>query len=270
MGRDFGEIEMKVADRVALITLDRPESMNAFTARMGRELGYAYERCDGDDGIRAVVLTGRGRAFCAGADMARGSETFAAPGARFSSSPVDPPAWSVRKPVIAAVNGHAIGIGMGLALQCDVRMMAEGAKYGFVHVRRGVLADVHTHWTLPRAVGFSRASELLLTGRHFSAEEAVTMGLASRALPAEDVLDSAMEVAADIVLNAAPLSVALSKHLLWASPAPDRDEVGRLETEFHRRVMGTEDSREGVLAYLERRQPHWRLSVTRDWPNDLV
>lgn len=269
MARDFEDISVSVTDQVAVITLDRPELLNAFTATMGRELGEAYASCDADDGIRAVVLTGRGRAFCAGADLARGSRTFAEPGREFSASPVDPPAWAVRKPVIAAVNGHAIGIGMGLAMQCDIRIMAEGAKYGFVHVRRGVLADVHTHWTLPRAVGFSAAAELLLTGRHFTATEAVEMGLASRAVAADEVLTTARELAGDVVANVAPLSVALSKHLLWSSPTPGRDETAELETGLHRLVMGTADATEAMAAYLERRPPRWKLSVPRDWPPEL-
>jgi enoyl-CoA hydratase/carnithine racemase len=208
--------------------------------------------------VRAVVLTGAGRAFCAGADMEPAGDTFAAPtGEDFSASPVSPPAWDVRKPVIAAVNGHAIGIGLTLAMQCDLRFVAEDAKLGFVHVRRGVLPDAHAHWTVPRAVGVARAADLFLTGRTFSGREAAELGLVNRALAADDVLPAALDVARDIAVHTAPLSVALSKRLLWASPALDREEVGYLETEYHRLVMGTPDAREGVLAWLERRDPRW-------------
>jgi enoyl-CoA hydratase/carnithine racemase len=250
-------LTIDIADGVAVVTLNRPEQLNTFTGRMGDQLGRAYESCDVDDAVRAVVVTGAGRAFCAGADLEHGGDTFAAPGEQFSASPVNPPAWEVRKPVIAAINGHAIGIGLTLAMQCDMRFVAEDAKLGFVHVRRGVIPDAHAHWTVPRAVGHARAADLLLTGRAFSGHEAAELGVANRALPADEVLPAALETARDIAVHTAPQSVALSKRLLWASPTLDRHDVGRLETEAHRIVMGTPDAREGVLAWLERRDPKW-------------
>jgi enoyl-CoA hydratase/carnithine racemase len=250
-------LTVEIADGVAVVTLNRPEQLNAFTGRMADDLGRAYSSCDADDVVRAVVLTGAGRAFCAGADLGPGGETFAAPGEKFSASPVDPPAWEVRKPVLAAINGHAIGIGLTLAMQCDLRLVAEDAKLGFVHVRRGVIPDAHAHWTVPRAIGHARAADLLLTGRTLTGREAADLGLVNRALPADDVLPATLDIARDIAVHTAPMSVALSKRLLWASPTPDREEVGRLETEYHRLVMGTADAREGVLAWLERRDPKW-------------
>ena len=251
-------VTVETADGVAVITLNRPDRLNAFTGAMGDELGRAYAACDEDDGVRAVVVTGAGRAFCAGADMEPGGETFAAPTSdEFTASPVHPAPWDVRKPVLAAINGHAIGIGLTLAMQCDLRFVAEDAKLGFVHVRRGVIPDAHSHWTVPRAVGFARAADLFLTGRTFTGREAAELGLANRALPADDVLPAALDVAGDIAVHTAPHSVALSKRLLWASRGLDRDEIGYLETEYHRLVMGTPDSREGVLAWLERRDPRW-------------
>jgi enoyl-CoA hydratase/carnithine racemase len=251
-------VTVATADGVAVITLNRPDRLNAFTGAMGDQLGRAYAACDEDDGVRAVVVTGAGRAFCAGADLDPGGDTFAAPSNdEFTASPVQPPAWDVRKPVIAAINGHAIGIGLTLTMQCDLRLVAEDAKLGFVHVRRGVLPDAHAHWTVPRAVGFALAAELLLTGRTFTGGEAADLGLANRALPADEVLPAAVDLAHDIAVHTAPLSVALSKRLLWASPTLDRDEIGLLETEYHRIVMGSPDAREGVLAWLERRDPNW-------------
>jgi enoyl-CoA hydratase/carnithine racemase len=252
---------------VAIVTLDRPDRLNAFTGSMGRALGSAYEACDGDDGVRVVVVTGAGRAFCAGADVSGGGETFRAPGAGFTASPVVPPAWDVRKPVIAAINGHAIGIGLTIAMQCDIRLVAEDATLGFVHVRRGVLPDMHAHWTVPRTIGFARAAELFLTGRSFTGREAADLGVASRALAATDVLPAAVTMAREIAAQTAPLSVALSKRLLWSGA--DRDEVGRLETEFHLHLMGGHDAREGVLAYVERRDPRWQQRVPTDWPQDV-
>jgi len=270
---DLRDLELRIDDGVAVITLDRPERRNAFTGAMGNSLGRAYAHCDEDDDVRVVIVTGAGDAFCAGADLTPAGETFASPSERgtgpraFTSSPVRPTAWEICKPVIAAVNGHAIGIGMTLAMQCDLRLMATGAKYGFVHVRRGVIPDAHAHWTVPRAVGFTRALDLLMTGRHFTAEEAVLMGLATRALPAEVVLQAAQDVARDIAVNTAPLSVAISKRLLWHDPPLTADEADRLETAMHEVVMGTADAKEGVLAFLERRSPTWTLSPTRDWPD---
>jgi enoyl-CoA hydratase/carnithine racemase len=265
---DLQDLRLDVEDGVAVATLDRPDRRNAFTGAMGESLGRVYRRCDEDDAVRAVVVTGAGDAFCVGADLSPAGETFAAPTGPFRSSPVQPPAFAVRKPVLAAVNGHAIGIGLSLAMQCDLRIFALGAKYGFVHVRRGVIPDAHSHWTVPRAVGFARAADLLLTGRQFGAEEAVTMGLATQAVPPDEVLATALGVARDLAVNTAPLSVAITKALLWASPALSADDVDRLETAMHRHVMGRADAREGVLAYLERRAPSWSLSPTRDWPTD--
>jgi enoyl-CoA hydratase/carnithine racemase len=261
------DIRFEVRDGVAQITLHRPEQLNAFSGAMGRELGEAYRICDADDAIRAVVLTGAGRAFCAGADLAAGAETFGKQDeATFSAAGVDPPAWEVRKPVIAALNGHAVGIGLTLALQCDIRLLAREAKYGVLQVRRGVMPDAYSHWTLPRLVGLARAAEILLSGRHFTGEEAYELGLGSRLLPAEEVLPAALELARDIAENAAPLSVAVTKKLLWESPGLSAQEIGRRETQLHHHLMGREDAIEGALAYIERRKPDWKLRVSRDWP----
>ena len=237
---------------------------------MATSLAAAYRECDARDDVRAVVLTGAGTAFCVGADMAAGADTFAKQGIEgFSADPVSFPAWQVRKPVIAAINGHAVGIGLTLAMQCDIRLVATEAKLAFAHVRRGVLPDAHSHWTVPRTIGFARTAELFFTGRTMTGEEAAAMGLASRALPAIEVLPAAMTIADDIARNTAPLSVALSKRLLWESRSLDRDEVGHRETAYHHLVMGRPDALEGVMAFLERRAPGWSLAVPRDWPDDL-
>ncbi|MEM7413055.1 MAG: enoyl-CoA hydratase-related protein [Myxococcota bacterium] len=255
------------ADGVACITLDRPEARNAFSGAMGTALGEAYRRCDEDDAIRAVVLTGRGDSFCVGADMGAGEDTFAAQDASdFSAAAFDPPAFAVRKPVIAAVNGHAIGLGLSMTLQCDLRVFAAEGKYGIVQVRRGVMPDAYAHYTLPRIVGLSRAADLLLTGRKIDGAEALALGLASRVLPADEVLPAALEIARDMAIHAAPLSVAVTKRLLWESSALSPSDVERKETELHHHLMGRADAIEGVMAYLERRRPEWKLSVQRDWP----
>ncbi|HEX6311765.1 MAG TPA: enoyl-CoA hydratase-related protein [Acidimicrobiia bacterium] len=248
---------VEVDDGVAVVMLNRPEKLNAFSGRMGAELGQAYADCDADERVRAVVLTGAGRAFCAGADLDPGGDTFGAPGEAFSASPVRPRAWEVRKPVVAAVNGHAIGIGLTLTMQCDIRIVADDAKLAFAHVRRGVLPDAQSHWTVPRAIGSARTADLFLTGRTFSGREAAELGLASRALPRDDVLPAALASAREIAVHSAPQSVALTKRLLWSTGALDPDEVERLETEYHHLVMGAPDAREGVMAWVEKREPRW-------------
>ncbi len=265
--QDYQDIRLSVSEGVAVIELHRPDNLNAYSGRMGVELGQAYRRCDGDDAIRAVVLTGAGRAFCAGADMSAGEDTFAKQDqATFSAAGVDPPAWEVRKPVIAAMNGHAVGIGLTLALQCDMRLAADEGQYGVLQVRRGIMPDGYSHWTLPRLVGTSWAAYILLTGRRVSGREAAAMGLALRSLPAAEVLPAALEIARDIAQNTAPLSVAIAKRLLWESLMLSPAEVGRRETELHHHLMGRPDAIEGVMAWLERRAPQWKLSATRDWP----
>lgn len=263
----FRDLRLELRDGVALLTLDRPEKLNAFTGPMGESLGRALARCDSDDAVRAVVLTGAGRAFCAGADLGAGAETFARRDASgFSATPVHPAPWDVRKPVIAALNGHAVGLGLTLALQCDLRIVADEGRYGVLQVRLGVMPDACAHWTLPRIVGFERAAWLLLTGTKIDGREAAALGLALRSLPAAQVLPAALEIANEIARHTAPLSVAVTKRLLWQSPALDRAEVERFETELHHHLMGAPDALEGAVAYLERRLPRFTSSAVRDWP----
>lgn len=257
-----------VADGVAVLTLNRPEKLNAYSREMGRLLSEAYLRYDEDDDVRAIVVTGAGRAFCAGADVS--GDPFAArpEDEAFTSSPVTL-AFELRTPVIAAVNGHAIGVGLTLALHADIRVVADNAKYGVVQVRRGVVPDCAAHWTLPKLVGMSAALDLLLTGRTFDGAEAVALGVAKCSVTPEAVLGRAMEIARDIADNVVPMSAALTKRLLWDSA--DRgytaEEVAWLETQAHHRVMGTPDAKESMAAFKERRTPRWSGSVSADWIN---
>ncbi len=243
------DVAVDVNAGVAVITLNRPEHLNAYTAEMGALLSAAYRDCDNDDNVRAIVVTGAGRAFCAGADFSASSSPFDSPpdDSAFSASPIDPAAFELRKPVIAAVNGHAIGIGLTIALQADMRIVADDAKYGVVQVRRGVIPDCMSHWTLAQLTNLGVAAEVLLTGRTFSGGEAVGWGIANRALPAAEVLDLAMDVARDIASNVAPMSAALCKPLLWDSAINGYTprQVASLETQLHHRVMGTDDARDG-------------------------
>ncbi len=263
----YEDIRFELSEGIATITLHRPEQMNSFSGKMGEELGDAYRRCDRDDAVRAVILTGAGGAFCAGADMTMGADTFASQDVSdFSASPVSPPAWEVRKPIIAALNGHAVGLGLTLALQCDMRIVADEGKYGVLQVRRGMMPDAHCHWTLPRLIGTERAASLLLTGRKVQGQEAVALGLALRSVPAAEVVEAAREIARDIAENTAPLSVAITKKLLWQSSALDAKQIEHAETELHHHLMGKTDAIEGPMAFLERRKPEWKLTVSGDWP----
>jgi enoyl-CoA hydratase/carnithine racemase len=263
----YSSILFEVDDGVATVTLDRPDVRNAFNGQMGAELSDAYRRCDTDDDIRVVVVTGTPPAFCAGADLAEGGDTFRKRDVEgFSAAAVELRAWDVRKLVVAAVNGHALGVGFTLALQCDIRFFASDAKYGVVQTRLGVMGDGYSHWTLPRIAGMSGAAEILLTGRTFDGHEALAFGVCSRTLPSEEVLPAALELARDVAVHAAPLSVAVSKQLLWESWDRSADQVEQRETELHHFLMGRPDAREGVESFHLRRPPRWQGSVARDLP----
>ena len=259
------------SDGVALITLNRPDVMNACSGDLLQGLADAYRRCDEDDDIRAVVVTGAGRAFCAGADMSDAEKTFDVSGSGgfddFSAAGCAVPAFSIRKIVVAAVNGHAIGLGMTLAMQCDLRIFAREGKYGIVQVRRGVMGDAYAHWTMVRLVGLARAAEIMLTGKTFTGDEIEALGVANRVVPADEVLPTALEIARDTAIHAAPLSVAVSKKLLWESNELTAAEVEHKETELHKHIMPRPDAIEGPVSHVQRRAPEWQGRVSRDWPN---
>lgn len=245
---------------VATLTLHGPATRNSFTAELGRQLGAAYRLFDDDPAVRVIVLTGTAPAFCSGAQISPDVETFAAPtNPDFSASPVRPTAFELRTPVIAAVNGHAIGIGLTLALHADIRILAEEGRYAIPQVRLGMAPDAMAHWTLPRLVGTAVAAELLLTGTSFSARRAVETGLANRCLPADEVLGAALELARDIAANVAPESAALTKRLLWDAQMTGMppDAVASRETADHLRLMGSSDATEGPRAFMQGRTPRW-------------
>lgn len=258
------------ADGVALLTLNRPDKLNACSGAMLTRLAELYRRCDEDDAVRAIVVTGAGRAFCTGADMTDAAKTFDVSKSggwdSFSAAGVSLPAFRLRKLVVAAVNGHAVGLGMTIAMQCDVRIFAREGKYGIVQVRRGVMGDAYSHWTVVRLVGLARAAEIMLTGRTFGGDELDRLGVASQVVPAAEVLPTALALARDTAIHAAPLSVAVSKRLLWESSELTADQVLHRETELHKHIMAAPDAIEGPMAHVERRRPDWKLRVSRDWP----
>jgi len=261
---------LETADGVATVTLNRPEAMNAWNGAMAAGLDSALRACDADDGVRAVVLTGAGRAFCAGADLGGGGDTFKPrEGGAVAGTRAHAVVWPfmLRKPVIAAINGHAIGVGITLPLTCDLRYVAEDAKLQFAFVRRGVLPELASHTLLPRVIGFSRAADLLLSGRQFSGREAAELGLASQALPAAQVLPAALAKAREFAL-AAPLAVAMSKRLLWQGIALDAPAMMAREGPPFAFLGGHPDTREGIAHFLEKRAPRWVGSPSKDLPDE--
>lgn len=271
----YEAIEVARAGRVATVTLNRPDQLNAWDWQMHRELRHAYAALDADDDVRAIVLTGAGRAFCAGASLAPSGETFA--GTRRPDEfderypgPAKNPA-ELATPMIAAVNGHAVGAGLTLAMAADIRVVAEDAKLGFVFNRRGVMPDADLLWSLPRLIGYSRSIDLLLTGRVFRGGEAVELGLATRAVPAAEVLPAALELAQDIAENVAPVSAALTKLVgLRALGDVDRETVLEWQRALFRWTGQQADAVEGVRAFLERRPPEWQLKTSTDLPEELL
>ena len=265
---DYEHVRYEVDDGVALLTLNRPEKLNAMTALMGAEMGDAMAEADADDGVRAVVMTGAGRAFCAGADLGAGTG-FAAGWGGVEREYRSMMPMEVRKPVIAAINGPAVGAGLTWPLQADIRYVATDAKLAFAFVRRGVLPELASHVILPRLAGLARASELLLSGRTFLGEEAVEYGVATRALPKEEVLPAALELARDIAVNAAPLPVGIAKRLIWEGVGIDLDEWRRREGKLFTLTTKHPDAREGTVAFFEKRAPEWKGSPTKEWPEEL-
>jgi enoyl-CoA hydratase/carnithine racemase len=269
---DFEEIRAETADGVLTITLNRPERLNAFTETMCRELIAAFDLADADDDIRAVVVTGEGRGFCAGADLAKGGETFdwkdrahAAEGGgseaadgwdvpRDGGGQVSLRIFDCTKPVIAAINGPAVGVGITMTLPMDIRLAVEGAKIGFVFTRRGIVPEACSSWFLPRIVGISQAMEWVATGRVFDAQEALAGGLVRSVHAPGELLPAAYGIAREIADNTAPVSVALGRRLLWRMLGADHPMAAhRADSRAMYSRGQSADAREGVQSFLEKR-----------------
>jgi enoyl-CoA hydratase/carnithine racemase len=262
----FETIKVEVKASIATITLNRPEDRNAWTLLMDSEVGEALAICDADDGIRVVIVTGSGECFCVGADLS--GRDIGSPGGEIPTrdwARAMPP--EMCKPVIAAMNGHSVGIGITFPMLCDVRIVAEAAKVGFPFVRRGVISELNGHWMLPRLVGFSTAAELLLTGRLISGVEAAEIGLCSQAIPAGEVLPAALALAHDIAAYTAPLAVATSKKILWDALELGRADAAEREVQLFRWLAAQPDANEGVASFLERRDPVWTAPPSSSLPD---
>ncbi len=266
------QLRYDVADGIATITLDRPEKLNAFTMVMATELAAAAAAADADDAVRVVVVTGAGRAFCAGADLGGGEGTFRDRAARPDPVPrgtVDgvPRDWggnaslpvaALRKPVVAAVNGPAVGIGATRTLPMDVRIAAESARFGFVFTRRGIVPEAASSWFLPRVVGISQAMEWVATGRVFDAAEALRGRLVSRVVPDAELLPSALGLAREIAENTSGVAVAASRQLLWSMlGAASPWDAHRAESRALLELGSGPDAAEGVASFLAMRPPRF-------------
>ncbi|MPQ98435.1 enoyl-CoA hydratase [Modestobacter sp. I12A-02628] len=253
---------------IAVITLDRPGARNAFTSTMALELAAAAHAADADDAVRVVVVTGAGRDFCVGADLSAGADTFDARSraersagagtidgvARDWGGVASLPFAELRKPVIAAVNGAAVGIGSTLVLPMDVRIAAESTRFGFVFARRGIVQEAASSWFLPRVVGISQAMEWVATGRVFGAEEALRGGLVSRVVPDDQLLDTALGLAREIADNTSAVSVGAARQLLWSMlGAASPWDAHRAESRALLEVGAGPDATEGVRSFLEKR-----------------
>jgi enoyl-CoA hydratase/carnithine racemase len=269
---DYEQIRYEVADGVATITLHRPERLNAFTVRMADELIDAFDRLDGDDEVRAVVLTGAGRGFCAGADLGGGGATFSYPqdGSvhRDRGGTVSLRIYESLKPVIVAFNGPAVGVGVTMSLPADIRLASTAARFGFVFARRGIVLEAASSWFLSRVVGISRAMEWATTGRVFDAEEALAGGLVRSVHEPDELLPTAYRLAREIADNTAPVSVALTRQMLWRMLGADHPMVAhRLDSRAVQDRGRSEDAKEGVTSFLEKRAARFPNRVSTDMPD---
>ena len=280
----FSEIAYEVADNVATITLDRPEKLNAFTGTMMMELLRAFDLVDADDDVRVVVMTGRGRGFCAGADLSSGGDTFDSDQSkddarrlgltgsqgqhRDGGGLVTLRMFRCLKPIIGAINGPAVGIGVTMTLPMDIRLASESARFGFVFARRGIVPEAASGWFLPRLVGISQAMEWCATGRVFEAAEALEGGLVRSLHAPDELLPAAYALAHEIADNTSPVSIALTRQMMWRGlGADDPMEAHKIDSPAIAARGASADAMEGVMSFLEKRPAVFPLKVSSDMPD---
>jgi enoyl-CoA hydratase/carnithine racemase len=273
---DYEQILYDVQERILTITLNRPDRLNAVTPKMLAELVDAFGRADADDEVRAVIVTGAGRGFCAGADLGSGGGSFDYGGKEekgFSGEHRDGGGivtlriYDCLKPVIAAVNGPAVGFGATMTLAMDIRIASEKARFGFVFPRRGIVPEACSSWFLPRVVGISRALEWACTGRVFPAEEALSCGLVRSVHPPEELLEAAKGLAREIADNTSAVSVALIRQMMWRMLGADHPmEAHKIDSRGVYYTGKSADAREGVLSFLEKRPAKYTNRPSSDMP----
>jgi enoyl-CoA hydratase/carnithine racemase len=271
----YEAITTALDEGVLTITLNRPDNLNAYTARMGEDLAEAFVRADEDDAVRVIIVTGAGRHFCAGADMGAGADSFGGDGANlFGERRADRPKvgfveaiFACRKPSIAAINGAAVGVGVTMTLPMDIRLASDKAKFGFVFARRGLAPEAGAAWFLPRLVGLPQALRWCYRADVFAADEALRGGLVSEVLAPDDLLARAREIAREIVEETSPVSIAMVRQLLWrAAGEPDLFKVLAVDGPANMAMGASDDVREGVAAFLEKRKPDFPGKVSSDMP----
>ncbi|MCP2251288.1 Enoyl-CoA hydratase/carnithine racemase [Prauserella aidingensis] len=272
---DFTEIGYRVADRIATVTLNRPEARNGYTVRMADELAAAFDHADRDPEVRVVVLTGEGKDFSVGADLSQGGFDFdpdTGPDAAWQepAGRCSKRIFTMNKPVIAALHGNAIGGGLTITLSADYRLAATDSRFGFVFTRRGIYPEGASAWFLPRLVGMGRATDWMISGRLFDAAEAERAGLVHSVHEPADLLDAAYALAADLVADTAPVSVAVTRQLLYRMAALDSPTpVHEVDSTLIASIGDNPDAVEGVLSFLQKRPPQFTLDPEHDLPDFL-
>lgn len=269
------DISVSIEDKILTITLNRPDRLNAFTNVMRDEIIAALDQADADDNIRCVIVTGEGRGFCAGADLGDGGDTF-----NTDREGQDGPVWrdgggqvslrifESKKPVIGAINGPAVGVGVTMTLPMDIRIASSTAKFGFVFSRRGIVPEACSSWFLPRIVGIQQALAWTFSGRVFSAEEALKGGLVQEVTAPEDLLPRARAIAAEIAENTAPVSVALTRQMMWRMLGADHPmEAHKVDSRGIAQLGVSPDVKEGVESFLEKRAPEFSMKPSTDMPD---
>ena len=271
-GDEYAHISLDIDDGIATITLDRADKMNAFTERMRLEILDALDRTDADDDVRAVIFTGAGRAYCAGADLSSGEDTFSRGGSpvigsngvpRDGGGTVALRIFESLKPVIGAINGAAVGVGVTMTLPMDVRLASTSARFGFVFARRGIVPEAASSWFLPRVVGISRAMEWAASGEVFDAEEALAGGLVRSLHEPDDLLSAARELAQRMTARSAPVSVAATRKMMWRMLGADHPMAAhRVDSRAIATRGRSADVREGIASFFERRDPQFTDRVS--------
>ena len=271
----YEEIKYEIDKHILTITLNRPDKLNAFTRRMLEELLDALDRADEDDDVKAIVFTGAGRGYCAGADLSMGAESFDAekrkdrPGGlnRDGGGILTLRLYESLKPLIGAINGAAVGVGSTMLLPMDIRIAADTAKFGFVFARRGIIPEACSSWFLPRVVGISTALEWSYSGRIISPEEALEANLVTEIVPNDSLLSRAHEIATSITEKTSTISIALTRHLMWKMLGADHPiEAHKLDSRSIYYLGQSQDAREGVESFLEKRVAKFKNKVSKDLP----
>ncbi len=271
----YNTIVYDVEDGILTLTLNRPEKLNAFTGEMLTEMIDAFDRADADDDVRAIIVTGAGRGFCAGADLSGGSDTFNSDAREDRADGVQPDGggkltlriYELNKPIIAAINGPAVGVGITMTLAMDIRIAADIAKFGFVFARRGIVPEACSSYFLPRVVGISQALEWCFSGRVFTADEALRGGLLRSLHPKDELLEAARGIARDIADNTSAVSVSLIRHMMWRMLGADHPiEAHKIDSRGVYYTGRSADSKEGVASFLEKRAAQFPGTVSNDMP----